>query len=177
MIGPEIYASDIGNNLIRVNPATSYSEIALTEPWACVVAAYALEYRTSLKAGGITWIIGAGMTKITQSVSGSRLPTHPSRLLMTNVPARFTGWLKQRARELGVSVTEVPDPAAPPVPFVDDIVLLGADADLIEKVSPRLDQYGVLAILADRPLARKVSVDVGRIHYHRWVYVGSTGTD
>jgi threonine dehydrogenase-like Zn-dependent dehydrogenase len=42
VIGPQIYASDIGNNLIKVRPDTSYSEIALTEPWACVVAAYAL---------------------------------------------------------------------------------------------------------------------------------------
>jgi hypothetical protein len=78
---------------------------------------------------------------------------------------------------LGIEVIEVPDPAAPPLPFVDDIVLLGADADLIEKVSPRLDQLGILAIMADRPLSRKVNVDVGRVHYHRWVYVGSTGTD
>lgn len=177
VIGPEIYASDIGNNLIRVNPNTSYSEIALTEPWACVVAAYALEYRTGLKAGGITWIIGAGDDKDYTISAGFEAVSHSSRLLMTNVPARFAGWLKQRASELGVEVTEVPDPAAPPVPFVDDIVLLGPDVDLIEKVSPRLDQYGVLAILADRPLARKVSVDVGRIHYHRWVYVGSTGRD
>lgn len=177
LIGPEIYASDNGNNLIKVRPETSYSEIALTEPWACVVAAYALEYRTGLKAGGIAWIIGAGDDKDYTISAGMEAASHPDRLLMTNVPPRFAGWLRQRARELGIEVTEVPDPAAPPVPFVDDIVLLGADADLIEKVSPRLDQHGILAILADKPMPRKISVDVGRIHYHRWVYVGTTGTD
>jgi threonine dehydrogenase-like Zn-dependent dehydrogenase len=177
VIGPEIYASDIGNNLIPVDPATSYSEIALTEPWACVVAAYALEYRTGLKADGITWIIGAGDDKDYTISAGFDAAAHPARLLMTNVPDRFAGWLKQRAHQLGIEVTEVPDPAEPPVPFVDDIVLLGADAARIEQVSPRLDQYGVLAIMADRPLDRKVSVDVGRVHYHRWVYVGSAGTD
>jgi threonine dehydrogenase-like Zn-dependent dehydrogenase len=177
VIGPKIYASDIGNNLIKVRPDTSYSEIALTEPWACVVAAYALKYRTGLKAGGTTWIIGAGDVRDYTISAGFEAASHPSRLLMTNVPAAFAGWLKQRASELGVEVTEVPDPAALPVPLVDDIVLLGADADLIEQVSPFLDQLGVLAIMADRPLARKVNVDVGRVHYHRWVYVGSTGTD
>lgn len=177
MIGPEIYASDIGNNLIKVRPDTSYSEIALTEPWACVVAAYALKYRTSLKANGITWIIGAGDNKNYTISAGFDADSHPSRLLITNVPTGFADWLKQRAHWLGVEVTEVTDPAEPPVPFVDDIVLLGAEADLIEKVSPRLDQHGILAILADRPLARKVNVDVGRVHYHRWVYVGSTGAD
>ena len=29
-----------------------------------------------------------------------------------------------------------------------------------------------MAILDDKPMSRKVNVDVGRIHYHRWVYVG-----
>jgi hypothetical protein len=96
---------------------------------------------------------------------------------LTHVPAAFSGWLKARANELGIEVMDVPDPAAPPVPLVDDIVLLGADADLIEQASPHLDQLGILAILAERPLARKVNVDVGRVHYHRWVYVGSTGAD
>ncbi len=177
VIGPEIYASDIGNNLIPVKPSTSYSEIALTEPWACVVAAYALEYRTGLKAGGITWIIGSSDNKDYTISAGFEAASHPGRLFLTNVPDRFAGWLRQRASQLGVEVTDVPDPAAPPVPFVDDIVLLRADADLIEKVSPHLDQHGVLAILADRPLDRKVSVDVGRIHYSRWVYVGTTGTE
>lgn len=177
VIGPEIYASDIGNNLIPVKPSTTYSEIALTEPWACVVAAYALEYRTGLKAGGITWIIGAGGNKDYTISAGFEAASHPGRLFLTNVPDRFAGWLRQRARPLGVEVTDVPDPAAPPAAFVDDIVLLGADAELIEKVSPRLDQHGVLAIMAERPLDRKVSVDVGRVHYHRWVYVGSVGTD
>jgi threonine dehydrogenase-like Zn-dependent dehydrogenase len=38
-------------------------------------------------------------------------------------------------------------------------------------------QFGILAILADQPMPRKVNIDVGRIHYHRWVYVGSTSTD
>lgn len=177
VIGPEIYASDIGNNLIKVRPATSYSEIALTEPWACVVAAYALKYRTGLKAGGITWVIGAGDDRDYTISTGFDSTSHPSRLLMTNVPAAFAGWLRQRAKALGVEVTDVPDPDALPVPFVDDIVLLGTDADLIEKVSPRLDQLGILAILADRLLTRKVNVDVGRVHYQRWLYVGSRGAD
>jgi threonine dehydrogenase-like Zn-dependent dehydrogenase len=177
VIGPEIYASDIGNNLIKVRPETSYSEIALTEPWACVVAAYALKYRTGLKAGGITWVIGTGEDRAYTISAGFDTASHPDRLLLTNVPAGFSAWLKQRAAELGIQVSEVADPAALPVPFVDDIVLLGADAGLIEQVGPRLDQLGVMAILAERSLDRKVNVDVGRVHYQRWVHVGTRGTD
>jgi hypothetical protein len=54
---------------------------------------------------------------------------------------------------------------------------LGANADLIEQASPHLGQFGVMAILAETPLERQINVDVGRIHYHRWVYVGTTKTD
>ncbi len=32
-------------------------------------------------------------------------------------------------------------------------------------------------MIGDYPLARKVNVDVGRVHYNRWVYVGGTGPD
>jgi threonine dehydrogenase-like Zn-dependent dehydrogenase len=177
VIGPDIYASDQGNNLIPIRPDKGYAEIALTEPWACVVAAYALHYRAGLKPGGTTWIIGAGGDKPYTFSAGFDAAEHPKRLLHTRVPPAFAAWLTARGRELGVEVVEVPDVAAPPVEFVDDIVLLGAAADLIETVSPRLDQFGILALMADTPLARKVQVDVGRVHYHRWTYVGSRGAD
>jgi hypothetical protein len=34
-----------------------------------------------------------------------------------------------------------------------------------------------MAIVAGAPLPRKVMVDIGRVHYHRWVYVGTTSAD
>jgi hypothetical protein len=98
-------------------------------------------------------------------------------LLLTDVPAEFAGWLKMQAATLGVEVIEVDDVTALPVEQVDDIVLLGADPDLIEAVSPHLAYFGILAIIADTPLSHKVSVDVGRVHYNRWLYVGSPGPD
>ena len=177
VIGPDIYASDLGNNLIKVRPDKSYAEIALTEPWACVVAAYALKYRTGLKDGGTTWIIGAGGAAEYTISAGFDTASHPARLLLTNVPGGFATWLRIRAAQLGVEVTEVSRVEATPVEFVDDIVLLGADADLIEQVSPHLGQFGVMAILAGTALPHRVNVDVGRIHYHRWVYVGTTKAD
>ena len=177
VIGPDIYASDLGNNLIPVQPDKSYAEIALTEPWACVVAAYTLNYRTGLKPGGTAWIIGTGGDKPYTINAGFKADSHPKRLLLTNVSQVFAVWLETRAKELGVEVFNVPDVTVPPVEFVDDIVLLGGDADLIEKISPRLNQFGVIALMADTPLSRSVNVDVGRIHYNRWVYVGSTSMD
>ncbi len=179
VIDQRVLNGDHGNYLIPVRPETGYAESALTEPWACVIAAYGLRYRTQLKPGGTAWVIGVSADDPRPYIisAGFDARSAPARLLLTNVPSSFARWLRARAAELGVEVIEVADVAAPPVKEVDDIVLLGADADLIEKVSPFLAPFGVFALLADRPLPRKVSVDVGRIHYNRWLYVGSTKPD
>jgi hypothetical protein len=60
---------------------------------------------------------------------------------------------------------------------VDDIVVLGADADTIERASPNLASYGILSIIDDAPMSRPLNLDVGRIHYNRWVYYGTSSTD
>jgi threonine dehydrogenase-like Zn-dependent dehydrogenase len=184
VIDQRVLNGDDGNYLIPVQPETGYAESALTEPWACVIAAYQLAYRTGLKAGGTMWVIGKlgignwefGEQGYTIS-AGFDEESHPARLLLTDVPAGFAAWLRERAAALGIDVLDAPDPQNPPVTPVDDIVLLGADADLVEAVSPHLGHFGILAFVADEPMARKVAVDVGRVHYDRWVYVGGSGPD
>jgi threonine dehydrogenase-like Zn-dependent dehydrogenase len=178
VIDQRILNGDDGNYLIPVKPETGYAESALTEPWACVIAAYQLKYRTTLKKGGTTWIIGTPSRKRAYTISeGFDEKSAPGRLLLSNVPADFAQWLEARAEKLGIQISAVGDIAQPPVEKVDDIVLLGADPDIVEAVSPRLGHFGILAIMADHPLARQVNVDVGRVHYDRWLYVGSTGAD
>ena len=178
VVDQRVLNGDHGNYLIPVQPDTGYAEAALTEPWACVIAAYQLEYRTSLKAGGTTWIIGADPDGTDYTIStGLDQNSHPDRLLLTDVPAGFSSWLKQRAAVLGVEVIDVEDVDNPPVKEVDDIVILGADPAVVETVSPYLSKYGVVAVVASAPMPRKVAVDIGRVHYNRWVYVGGAGPD
>ncbi|MGC9395477.1 MAG: alcohol dehydrogenase catalytic domain-containing protein [Anaerolineae bacterium] len=197
IIDQRVLNGDHGNYLIPIQEAdTGYAEAALTEPWACVIAAYQLRYRTAPRNGGTMWIIGTDRAKGMYTFSrGFDEAAHPAKLLLTNVPAPFATWLKERAAQLGIEVEDVPelpDPAtvetddAPVSPAADsgdtgrgveDIILLGADADLIEQASPNLASYGIMVLMDDAALARKVKVDVGRIHYNRWLYVGSTGTD
>jgi threonine dehydrogenase-like Zn-dependent dehydrogenase len=262
VIDQRVLNGDAGNYLLPVQPHTGYAETALTEPWACVVAAYRLSYRTTLKPGGTTWIIGpsfpppprgetggaafpppprggaggeilsspprggaggeilsspprggaggeilsppprggGGGGAVSPMIEGDRgeeIPytistgfdetSHPARLLLTNVPPAFSHWLKQRAQALSIKVIEVPDiPSLPSLPSpgkgeseggIDDIILLTPDPDLIEAASPHLAKFGIMAIIAGTPLPRKVNVDVGRIHYNRWLYVGGPGPD
>jgi threonine dehydrogenase-like Zn-dependent dehydrogenase len=184
LIDQRILAGDDGNYLIPVQPGTGYAEAALTEPWACVIAAYQLSYRTGLKPGGTTWIIGTadrGQRTADNGActigSGFDQASHPDRLLLTDVPLPFEAWLKERAAALGIELFAVNDLAAPPVTPVDDIVLLGADPAIVETVSPHLGHFGILALIADEPMPRQVAVDVGQVHYSRWAYVGGTGPD
>jgi threonine dehydrogenase-like Zn-dependent dehydrogenase len=179
VIDQRVLNGDDGNYLIPIKPTTGYAESALVEPWACVVAAYQLKYRTALKPGGTTWIIGTpSAPSLPYSLGkGFDESSHPARLMLSKVPAAFADWLRSRAQKMGVEVLEANDLANPPAKPVDDIVLLGADADVIEKVSPFLADFGVFAIVDDKRPARPVSVDMGRVHYNRWLYVAGSNPD
>jgi hypothetical protein len=63
------------------------------------------------------------------------------------------------------------------LPAFDDIILLDPSPPAIEAASPRLADFGIMALLAASPLSRPVQVDIGRIHYNGWTYVGSSGPD
>jgi D-arabinose 1-dehydrogenase-like Zn-dependent alcohol dehydrogenase len=179
VIDGTILDGDQGNYLLPVEPQTGYAESALTEPWACVTAAYGLTYRTGLKDGGTTWVVGtpdaAGRGYAISA--GFDSASHPARLMLSNVPAGFEAWLRKRAAELGTEVLDVEDLDTPPFTPVDDIVLLGPNPELIERVSPHLAYLGVCALIGDKAMTRKVKVDIGRVHYDRWVYVGGTTFD
>jgi threonine dehydrogenase-like Zn-dependent dehydrogenase len=178
VIDQRVLNGDHGRYLLPVQPNTGYAESALTEPWACVTAAYGLTYRTGLKPGGVAWIVGtdAAAGREYEILGGFDATGHPGQLFLTNVPPKFERWLRQRAEKLGVPVTEL-KPGEAPAAAVDDLVLLAPTPELIESTSPHLADFGICAILADEPLPRKVSLDVGRIHYNRWAYVGGTGPD
>lgn len=186
VIDHRILNGDHGNYLIPVQPDTGYAESALAEPWACVIAAYQLQYRTALKPGGATWIIGTASARDDYFFSaGFDAAGHPAQLALTNVPPAFAARLKEQAARLGIEVVEIPleemkltDSSFSPQPSsFDDIIILGPDPDIIEAASPRLADFGIAAIIAAEPLSRPVQVDVGRIHYNRWTYVGGPGQD
>ena len=180
VLGKRVLDGDDGSYLIPIQETTGYAESALVEPWACVIAAYELKYRSSIKNGGVAWVIGTANTDPNAPYTiteGFDKQSHPAKLALTNIPARFGTWLKSCAKELGVEVLDVADPANPPFEAADDIIMLGADADLLETVSPKLALRGIFAIVSDKPFTRKTSIDVGRIHYNDWVYAGTKGAD
>src|SRR5438093_9506563 len=58
VIGPEVLAADDGAYVVPVDDRMGFAETALTEPWACVEAAYTQRPRLAPRPGGRAWIIG-----------------------------------------------------------------------------------------------------------------------
>ncbi len=181
IIDQRVLNGDDGNYLIPIRPETGYAESALVEPWACVIAAYYLTYRQSLKDGGTAWFIGPEEGTFTLS-EGFDEGSHPTRIKLTAMDGPFGDWLRERSAELGVEVEEVTnlpslEAAIEPGDQVDDILLLSPTPDLVEQISPYLAYHGLLVFSTNTSFERKVNMDVGRVHYNRWLFLGGTEKD
>ncbi len=187
VIGPEILNGDEGNYLIPIErESTGYAQAALCEPWACVLAAYNLNYRSGLKAGGTAWFIGDGKSEgftISQSFDRER---HPGRAILTDVPPSFKLHLKSKVDAGAVQFEErnaagieaIQALAKELAARLDDVVFLGAPgAEAAEAVIGALARGGVANIVSDQKAPLKVRLDVGRVHYDNWVVVGTDQKD
>ncbi len=181
VIDQRVLNGDHGNYLIPVKAQTGYAESALVEPWACVIAAYYLQYRTALKDGGVAWFIGPEGGRDFKLSAGMEADSHPAKLRLTRMDGPFGDWLRQRAAELGIPVEETEAITAEKDPdkteLADDILLLNPDPQLIETVNPYLAYQGMLVLAAEHKLPCDVQVDVGRIHYNRWGIIGGKSSD
>jgi len=181
VIDQRVLSGDDGNYLIPIRPDTGYAESALVEPWACVIAAYLLQYRTSLKFDGTVWFIGPDNGPFTLS-SGMDNDFHPAKIKLTNMDGQFGQWLRKKAEEYDIPVIEVDsiepvDGQADQVNQVDDIILLSPTISLIERVCPYLAYQGTLAFSTQTPFERKADLDIGRVHYNRWLFLGGEDFD
>jgi D-arabinose 1-dehydrogenase-like Zn-dependent alcohol dehydrogenase len=181
VIGKEILRGDEGLYLIPVRETTGYAEAALTEPWACVEAAYSIPHRAGPKDGGLLWAVGNG------AAGEYRLggDVRPRRAVLSNVPESLAAELREQGGRFGFEVIETNDDDYAALwqrqtdgHGFDDIIVLGsASAELVEQVESFIGRLGVIVLVAAEPLNRKVVVDVGRIHYDYFQHVGTTGRE
>ena len=181
VIDHRVLNGDDGNYLIPIHPDTGYAESALVEPWACVIAAYYLTYRQALKHGGTAWFVGPEAGKYALS-KGFNADSHPAKIKLTAMDGPFGDWLRERAEELGIVVEEVNEippitGEVPPEDQVDDLILLTPSPDQIEQISPYLASHGLLIFSTGDSFERKVNMDVGRVHYNRWLFLGGADQD
>ncbi len=159
---------DGGNYLLPVQPTTGYAEAALNEPWACVEASYTVDYRATWKPGGTVWIVGDGAGVELGQAAGWR----PASVAVDATDAAFAATVRAWAEQAGVAVV-----ADDPQRSYDDIVVLSNDPALIERAFARLNKAGTFAVVTDQLIPRRVSLDVGRLHYDKLLALGTTAPD
>jgi threonine dehydrogenase-like Zn-dependent dehydrogenase len=172
LIGPEVLAADDGAYVTQVPDDMGYAETALTEPWACVEAAYSQRRRVEPARDGRTWVIGRGgdarRYRFGEALAGAREVVLSGLRDDTLVAARAA------ARDATIVVQ---DDASVGGPFDDVIVLGPRSAAIVARAADALAYRGVLNLVADEPLDGPVEIDVGRLHYHYTAYVGTTGVE
>ena len=185
LIGEEVLAGDEGSYLLPLQPATGYSQAALTEPWACVVASYDIAYRVGWKPEGSV-LIAAGPGVAAHYDLGSVYSggQPPARVVAMGVGDELLGELKRSAND-GFSLIETGAPSAANVSEAiaasgqggfDDIVLLGADPALYELLEPFANNGCILNIVGAEALDGNTRVDVGRLHYDNISLTGTSDT-
>jgi threonine dehydrogenase-like Zn-dependent dehydrogenase len=189
LIGERILDGDEGCYLIPLHSNIGYAETALTEPWACVEASYRIEPRRGLKPGGVALFLGLPDGRFDEYILSAGMDSGgaPAKVVAAGVGGKFGKWLRSRADELGIAIVEVAaaDKASlatlrdenAPAGFDDTVVLGSSDADLIEAAAAHLAHGGVMNIMAAASMSRRVSIDVGGVHYEGHDYVGDPGAD
>lgn len=179
VLGKEILNGDEGNYLLPIQDATGYAEAALTEPWGCVVASYRIPRRPAIKDNGVMWVIGAEGNDGAYSLG---VDIASKLVLATNVRGRILDELKGLAAKGRFELIETPafmimdiGALSHKYGLFDDVVVLGADAAIVERVAPYLAKHALMNIVSPEPLQRAVKIDIGKIHYMNHSYLGATG--
>lgn len=182
LLGPAALDGDEGCYAIPAPDGLGYAEIALTEPWACVEAAYTPRRRLGVKPGGTLWLLGWPGLDAAYHLGQAFAGGPPARVIVTDAPEA----LHRELHAAGVphAIRDGLTPAAYPAlaesetaAGFDDIIVLEPDSERLEAASRVIATGGVIALIGDQPLARPVAVDVGRVHYDYVVYLGKPGPD
>jgi threonine dehydrogenase-like Zn-dependent dehydrogenase len=135
------------------------SAIALVEPWACVEDSYVVKERQTIKEGGTLLVVGDG-DDAAATLAGQ---PNPGRVLCVNGAAV--------AGAEAVNLAEIDEES------IDDAIVYGADADVLEAVFPLIAKNGLVNIVqCGGKFGRDVVTPVGRLHYGGVRIIGTTGS-
>ncbi|WP_026460384.1 alcohol dehydrogenase catalytic domain-containing protein [Schaalia suimastitidis] len=136
--------------LIHVSDGPSAAAVGLIEPWATVEGSYAWKERAHVADGGRLLVVGSGDV---------------TALTAEHRPAEIVTIDEAGVASLGEQT-------------FDDIVYFGAHAEVIEALGALLGTRGVMCVvLGGGTIERKVSLDIGRVHYDFIRFCGTTGSD
>ncbi len=186
VIGPEVLEADAGSYVIPLEGDIGYAEAALTEPWACVEAAYTQRRRLSPKPGGRMWLVGHADDPTAYTFSAGL--DAPATIVVTDLPPALLKLVREEATSRGAELierngltpadyetlgAEMTDGAG-----FDDIVILDPrSAEMVGEAAKLIARRGTFNLVGREPLDGPVQIDVGRIHYDYTAYVGNPGPD
>lgn len=162
-----ITSPDGESMLLPASEGLAASAIALVEPWACVEDSYVVRERRGLTPGGHLLIAGEHVELDWENLF--RAMGRPATVsCLSTCPPTVAGVAIRHISSLELIGDET----------VNDIILFGADADLTEKLFPKLAKGGLLnLVLKGESFTRPVVSPVGRIHYGGLRITGTIGTD
>ncbi len=158
--------------LIPVGEGLSASAVALVEPWACVEQSYASAHRRAPKAGGGMLVVadqGHAVRGLSRAVALSGAPAKMVAVCAENAQLAAV-------RALGVPTVTAKDARSLGDEGFDDVIYFGARKETIEVLGDKLAARGIINIVtAGASIGSAVSIGVGRIHYGRTRWIGTTG--
>lgn len=183
LMGPEILDNEHVTYVFPIREEVGYAEAALTEPWACVEAAYTQRRRLTPKAGGIMWIVGRPMDAAPYRFSSGL--DAPATIVLTDIPESLLKFVEQQANaRLIVRYGISPEGYAALKQDLtgdqgfDDIVMLDPrSAHVVGEAAKLIARRGILNLVGREPLDGQPVIDVGRIHYDYTAYLGNLGPD
>jgi threonine dehydrogenase-like Zn-dependent dehydrogenase len=180
LLGPAALDGDEGCYAIDVPNGLGYAEVALTEPWACVEAAYAPRRRLHVKRNGVLWIIGRPGLEGRYVLGQTFAEGPPGRIVATDAPASLwqeLAWPEVVVRDGVAPEAYVALAASETNGGFDDVIVLDPTPEVLNRLSPALSVGATVNLVGDRPLSRAVQLDVGRVHYDYITYLGTRGPD
>jgi threonine dehydrogenase-like Zn-dependent dehydrogenase len=179
VIPKSMIEGDEGCYLLPLRPEDGYVETALVEPWACVVAAYNQTHRSGLKPGGRLLAIG-GFGADAGALS-DLIPAdlHLSNIVIVDAADAVADRLAAVSSD-GIAIyRQVPDWDALKQEETggagfDDILVMGLiSPEMVEAAATTLADHGIMNLSAAGDFSRKLSLDIGRIHYNWHHYLAS----
>ena len=183
LIGSEVLEGDEGAYVIPVTDEIGYASAALSEPWACVEAAYTQRRRLDPLDGGTRWVIADPSNDTAYDFGGSL--SAAGSIVVSGASDVMQAQISAAAGD--VAVTFEDEVAAADVAafgerhtgetgFDDIIMLAPSSAELVSEVAKLIAFRGTMNLVGTEPLDGDPDIDFGRLHYHYTAYVGTDST-
>ncbi|HOI55032.1 MAG TPA: alcohol dehydrogenase catalytic domain-containing protein [Phycisphaerae bacterium] len=175
-----------GGFLLPVDDKLSYSSVAVSEPWACVLFSYENQRDTkSVKPGGTAWYMGCGPLGLMHIEKGIR--DGAARVIVSEMKTDRLDYVRRTfgplAESRGCELVTVDlnqqkiDDVLPPK-SCDDIIVVCPVAKAAVAALPFLSLRSFMNVFAGFPSrdASNITLNLNDMHYGQWTLLATSGS-